>query len=137
MYLMNGMLLRRLAEYIPGFRHSTYRGRTRGDQRRLRDDRERLVYLEEELEAALGVEYEATLQETLMANAGVSMEIPTGKIQDLPPRPSAQADMMRYPFREAFKHSQRVEINVLLDAGCFASVNENDTPADRQVVASK
>ena len=74
---------RRLAEHIPGPPRSIFRGRTRGDERRLMVDRESLICFDLELDAALGMEDEATLDEALMANAGVSIEMPTGKIKDL------------------------------------------------------
>ena len=51
---------RLLAEYIPGPPRSTFRDRTRGEERRSRNGREILICFEE-LEAALGVEDEATL----------------------------------------------------------------------------
>lgn len=61
---------------------------------------------------------EATLEEALMTNAGVLIEIPTEKIQHLPAPPITQAELMWSPFQEAFQHSQRVDVNGLLDGGC-------------------
>ena len=68
---------KRLAEYIPGPSCCSLRGRTRGEERRLTS--EGLVSLEDELEIALAVEEEAVLEEAYMIDAGVSIEIPTGK----------------------------------------------------------
>lgn len=93
--------------------------------------------MDEELEAALAVENKATLEEASTAHVEVSIEMPTGEIQYLPPPPSKQAKLMRSLFREAFQHSQRVEINGLLDVGYSAPVDENDIPDGRKGVASK
>ena len=79
--------------------------------------------LGDELEIAQAVEEEAVEEETYMANAGVSIEMPTEKIQVLPPPPTTQAELLRSPFRKAFAFSQRVEIEGLLDVGCFAPVD--------------
>ena len=91
--------------------------------------------LKDELEIAQAVEEEAMLEEAYMANAGVSIEMPTGKIQDLPPPPTTQAELLRSPFRNAFELSQRVEIEGLLDVTCFAPVDgENpQRPKDRRL----
>ena len=91
--------------------------------------------LEDELEIAQAVEEEAMLEEAYVADAGVSIEMPTGKIQDLPPPPTTQAELLRSPFRKAFELSQRVE--GLLDVGCFAPVDREKIPKGRKIVASK
>ena len=128
---------KRLAEYIPGPLRFSLRGRTRGEERRLTTDAQGLVSLEDELEVAQAVEGEAMLEETYMADAGVSVEMPTGKNQDLPPPPTTQAKLLRSPFRKAFELSQRVEIEGLLDVGCFAPVDGEKIPKGRKIVASK
>ena len=45
------------------------------------------------------------LEEAYVAHAGVSIDMPKGKIQDLPPPPTTQAELLRSPFRKAFKLS--------------------------------
>ena len=47
-----------------------------------------MVSLEDELEIAQVVEEEAMLEEAYMTDARMSIEMPTGKIQDLPPPPT-------------------------------------------------
>ena len=59
--------------------------------------------LKDKLDIALAVEEEAMLKEADMADAGVSIGMPTGKIQDLPPPPTTQAELLRSPFRKAFE----------------------------------
>ena len=95
-----------------------------------------MVSFEYGLEIALAVEEKAVEEETYVADAKVSIEMPTGKIQDLPPLPSTQAKSLRYPFRKAFDLSQRVKINDLLDLGCFAPVDGEIVPQGRKVIAS-
>ena len=128
---------KRLAEYIPGPPRFSLRGRTRGEERRLTTDAQSLVSLEDELEIAQTVEEEAMLEETYMADAGVSVEMPAEKNQDLPPPPTTQAELLRCPFQKAFELSQRVEIKGLLDVGCFAPVDREKVPKGRKIVASK
>ena len=128
---------KRLAEYIPGPSRFSLRGRTRGEERRLTTDAQGLWSLEDELEIAQAVEEETMLEEAYVADAGVSIEMPTGKIQDLPPPPTTQAELLRSPFRKAFELSQRVEIEGLLDVGCFAPVDGEKIPKGRKIVASK
>ena len=70
---------KRLAKYIPGPPRFSLRGRTRGQERRLTTDAQGLVSLEEELEIAQAAEKEAMLEEAYMADAGVSIEMSTGK----------------------------------------------------------
>ena len=72
-----------------------------------------------------------------MADAGMSIEMPTAKTQDLAPPPNTQAELLRPPFRKAFELSQRVEIEGLLDVGCFAPVDGEKSPGGRMIVASK
>ena len=76
---------KRLAEYIPGPPRFSLRDRTPSQERRLTTDAQGLMSLEEELEIAQAVEEEAMLEEAYMGDAGVSIEMPTKKIQDLPP----------------------------------------------------
>ena len=79
---------KRLADYIPGPPRFSLRGHTRGEERRLTTDAQGLVSLEDELGIAQAVEEEAMLEEAYMADAGVSIEMPTGKNQDLSPPPT-------------------------------------------------
>lgn len=58
-----------------------------------------------------------------------------GKGLDSPPPPTAYAEMMRSPFRKAFEHSKRVEINCLYDVECFARID--NVSESRKIVASK
>ena len=77
------------------------------------------------------------LEEAYMADAGVSIELPTGNIQDLPSPPTTQAELLRSPFRKAFELSQRVEIKGLLDVGYSRPVGGEKVPKGRKIVASK
>ena len=52
--------------------------------------------------------------------------MPTGRIQCLPTPPVTHPE-----------HSQRVEINGLLDVGCFEPVDEGMVPKGRTIVGSK
>ena len=114
---------KRLAEYIYEISRFSLGGRTPGDEQRLSNDAHGLVSLEDELEIALAVEEEAVLEEVYITRAGVSLEIPTGIVQTLPPPPATQAEVIRSPFRKTFKHSQCVKINGLFDVGRFASAD--------------
>ena len=84
--------------------------------------------IEDELEIALCVEDEAVLEEALQADIETSVEMPFGKIKDLPPPPSNQKELAESPFREAFEHSQRVELKGLFDAGCFVLIDKKYVP---------
>ena len=66
-----------------------------------------------------------------------SVEIPTGKMLDLSPLPPTQEEVCRSPFRKAFEHSQKVELNVLLAVGCFKVVDEKDVSKGWKVVGSR
>ena len=60
--------------------------------------------------------------------------MPSGKMQDLQPPPTAQEEVNRSPFRKMFQHSKKVELNGLLDVGYFQVVDEKDVPKGRKVV---
>ena len=92
---------------------------------------------EDELDVALHVEEENTLEQALQVDIEASVEMPTGKIQDLPPPPTTQEEVRRSPFRKAFEHSQKVELNGMLAVGCFKVVNEKDIPIGQKVVGSR
>ena len=62
--------------------------------------------IEDELEIAMCVEDEAVLEEALQADIEASVEMPCGKIKDLPPPPLNQKEVEESPFREAFEHSK-------------------------------
>ena len=70
-----------------------------------------LLSNEDELDIALHVEEENTLEQALQVGIEASVEMPTGKIQDLPPPPTTQEEVRQSPFRKAFEHSQKVELN--------------------------
>ena len=70
-------------------------------------------------------------------NIEASVEMPTGKMQYLSPPPTTQEEVRRSPFRKAFEHSQKVELNGLLAVGCFKVVDEKDLPKGRKVVWSR
>ena len=60
------------------------------------------------------------------------------KVRTLPPPPKTQqAEVLRSPFRRSLDFSQRVEINGLLNIGCFAPIDGEKIPEGRNVVASK
>ena len=67
----------------------------------------------------------------------MSVDMPTGKIQDLPPPPTTQEELSRSPFRKAFGRSQKVELNGLLAVGCFKVIDEKIMPKDWKVVGSR
>ena len=98
---------RRLAEYLPGpQRPKIIEGRTRGEERRrLAVTPLGLMSVEDELKIALCVEEEATLEDTFMVDREASVEMPSGKVKDLPPPPTTQAEVERSPFRKAFETS--------------------------------
>ena len=56
----------------------------------------------------------------------MSVERPTGKIQDLPPSQTTHEEVLRSPFRKVFEHSQKVELNRSFEVGCFNVVNKKD-----------
>ena len=74
--------------------------------------------LEDDLEIAQAVEEEAILEEAYMADAGVSIEIPTGKIQDLPPPPTTQAENYAPPSEKRlnFCNASRSRVSSTLGA---------------------
>ena len=71
----------------------------------------------DELDIALYVEKENTLEQALQVDIEASVEMPTGKMQDLPPPPTTQEKVRRSPFRKVFDYSQNVELNGLLAVG--------------------
>ena len=58
-------------------------------------------------------------------------------MQDLPPSPTTQEEVRRSVFRNAFGHSQKVELNGLLGVGCFKVVDEKYVPKGRKVVGPR
>ena len=121
---------RRLAEYIPGPQRPTIlAGHTRGDERRRQAKAPLgLVSIEDELEIALCAEEEAIPEEALLVDRDASVEMPSGKVKDLPLPPTTQAEVLRSPYRKAFEHSQTIELNGLMDVGCFEFVDKKDIP---------
>ena len=95
-----------------------------------------LISEEGDLDIALHVEEENTLEQGLQVDIEASVEMPTGKMQDLPPPPTPQEEPRRSPFRKAFEYSQKVDLNELLAVGCFMVV-EKDMPKGRKVVGSR
>ena len=130
---------RRLAEHIPGrLRATIFKGRMRVEERRSKNTaRTSLISEEDGLDIALHVEEENTLERALRVDIETSVEMPTGKMQDLPPPPTTQEEVRRSPFRKAFELSQKVELNGLLAVGCFKVVDEKDMPKGRKVIGSR
>ena len=98
---------KRLAEHIPGPPPATiFKERTRAEERRSKNIvQTSLISEEEELDIALHVEEENTLEQALQVNIEASFEMPTRKMQNLPPPPTTQEKVRRSPFRKAFEHS--------------------------------
>ena len=121
---------KRLAEHIPGpLRTTIFKGRTRAEEKRSKSTAQTsLLYAEHELDIALHIEEENTLEQALQVDIEASVEMPTGKIQDLPPPPTTQEEVRRSPFRKAFEHSQKVELNGLLAVGFYKIVDEKIIP---------
>ena len=93
--------------------------------------------MENELDTALHIEGENALEQALQVDFEASVEMPTGKMQDLQPPPTAQEEVHRSSFRKMFQHSEKVELNGLLDVGCFQAVDEKVAPKGRKVVGSR
>ena len=111
---------------------TTYKGRTRADERRRLDDATIGLMVFEEMKIARCVE-EGMLEESLMVDQEASIEVPVGKIKDLP-----QAEISKPQYRRAFEHSQRVELKELMEVGCFELlVDLKDIPRGRMEVNSK
>ena len=129
----------RLAEHIPGpLRATIFKGRTRAEERRSKNTAQTsLISEEDELDIALHVEEENTLEQALQVDIEASVEMPTGKMQDLPPPSTTQEEVRRSPFRKAFEHSQKVELNGLLAVGCFKVIDEKYIPKGRKIVGSR
>ena len=129
---------KRLAEHIPGpLRTTIFKGRTRAEERRQKNTvQTSLISEEDELDMALHVEGENTLEQALQEDIEASVEMPTGKMQGLTPPPTTQEEVRRSTFRKAFEHSQKVELNGLLVVGWFKVVDEKDMPKGRKVVGS-
>ena len=83
---------KRLAVHIPGLLRATiFKGRTRAEERRSKNIAQTsLISEEDELDIALHVEGENTLEQALQVDIEASVEMPTGKMQDLPPPPTTQ-----------------------------------------------
>ena len=76
------------------------------------------------------------MEQALQVDIEASVEMPTGKMQDLPPPPTTQEGMRRSPFRKAFEQSLKVELNGLLGIRCFMFLDERDVPKGREVLGS-
>ena len=77
------------------------------------------------------------MEQALQVDIEASVEMPTGKMQDLPPSATMQEEVRRSPFCKAFEHLQKVELNGLLAVGCFKVVDKKDVPKGRKVVGSR
>ena len=77
------------------------------------------------------------MEQALQVDIEASVEMPTGKMQDLLPPPTTQEEVRRSLFRKAFEHSQKVALNGVLAVGCFEVVDEKDMPKDREVVGAR
>ena len=93
--------------------------------------------VEDELNIALCVEEEAILEDAFMVDREASVEMPSGKVKDLPPPPTTQAEIERSPFRKAFEYLQKVELNGLLGVGCFKVIGIKAVPGGRHIVGSR
>ena len=91
----------------PGPQHVTiFRGHTRAEERRLKTKVQKaLVSAEDELDIALHVEEENLFEQETHVGIEASVEMPIGKIQDLPQPPTTQEKVRRSPFRKAFEKS--------------------------------
>ena len=130
----------RLAEHIPGpLRATIFEGRIRAEERRSKNTAQTgQVSAEDELDIALHVKEENILEQALQVDIETSVEMPTEKIQDLPSPPTTQEEIRRSPFRKAFEHSQKVDLNGLLDVRCFkVVVDEKYVSKGRKLVASR
>ena len=118
------------AEHIPGpLRATVFKGRTRAEEKRSKNNAQTgLVSVEDELDIALHVDRENALEQALLVDIEASVEMPTGKMQNLPPPPTTQEEVRHLPFRKAFEHSQKIELNGLLDVGCSKVLEEKDVP---------
>ena len=88
---------KKLAEHIPGpLRATIFKERTRAEERRSKNTAQTsLISEEDELDIALHVEEENTLEQALQVDIEASVEMPTGKMQDLPPPPTTQDEVRR------------------------------------------
>ena len=93
--------------------------------------------VEDELKIALCVEEEAILENAFMVDCEASVEMPFGKVKDLPPPPTTQAEVERLPFRKAFEYSQKVELNGLLGVGCFKMIDMKAVPPGIKIIGSR
>ena len=93
--------------------------------------------MENELDTALHIEEVNTLEQALQMDFEASVEMPPGKMQDLQSPPTAREEVHRSPFHKLFQPSEKVELNGLLDVGCFKVVDEKDVPKGRKVVGSR
>ena len=93
--------------------------------------------MEDELKIALCVEEEAILKDAFMVDREASVEMPSGKVKDLPPPPIKQDEVKRTLFRKAFEYSQKVELIGLFGAGCFKVIDIKTVPRrGRKIVGS-
>ena len=93
--------------------------------------------VEDELKVALCFEEEAILEDAFMVDREALVEVPSGKVKDLPPPPTKQADVERSPFKKLFKYSQKVELNGLLGVGCFKEIALKAIPRGRNILRSR
>ena len=64
--------------------------------------------MENELDTALHIEEVNTLEQALQVDFEASVEMPTGKMQDLQSPPTAQEEVHRSPFRKMFQPSEKL-----------------------------
>ena len=101
--------------------------RRRAEKRRSKNTTQTgLLSEEDELDIVLHVEEEKTFEQALQVDIEASVEMPTGKVQDLPPPPTTQEEVRRSPSHKAFEHSQKVELNGLRGVGCFKVKDDKD-----------
>ena len=83
------------------------------------------------------VDDRAELEEAFKDDVGLSIMMPTGRIQDLPVPCVTHTESLRSPYRKAFEHSHHLDINRLPDVGCSEPVDEGNIPKGRKIVGSK
>ena len=67
-----------------------------------------LSFVGEELDIALHIEKMKILEQALQVDTEATVEVSTGKMQNLPSPPTTQEEGYRSIFWKAFEHSQKV-----------------------------
>ena len=72
-----------------------------------------------------------------MVDRETLVEVPSGKIKDLPPPPTTQDEVERSLFKKVFEYSQKVELNGLSGVGCFKEITMKAVPLVRNILGSR